>query len=130
MSRLLIPMLYDLLADLVVLTHFAFVVFVVAGAFLVLIWPRLAWIHVPAAAWGALIEFAGWICPLTPLENWLRMGGGTQAYRGGFIEHYIIPILYPSGLTRGTQILLGVLVLSINAGVYGWLLISKRKARA
>lgn len=115
-------MIYRVLADLVVLLHLAFVIFVVAGAFLVVRWPRLAWIHVPAFVWGALIEFAGWICPLTPLENRLRMRGGAAGYEGGFVEHYIIPILYPGNLTRTLQLILGAGVLLINIGVYGWLL--------
>jgi hypothetical protein len=116
---LLPEMVYRLLADLVVLVHFAFVVFVVAGALLVLRWRRLAWIHVPVAAWGALIEFGGWICPLTPLENWLRQQGGAAGYGGGFVEHYIIPVLYPGHLTRGIQIALGMAVLVLNGGIYG-----------
>ena len=120
-------MLYRTLADLTVLVHFAFVLFVVGGAFLVLRWKRLAWVHVPAAMWGALIEFAGWICPLTPLENRLRVLGGSAGYRGSFVEHYVIPVLYPGGLTREVQILLGMTVIVINIGVYGWLLVQRRK---
>jgi len=120
-------MLYRALADLTVLVHFAFVLFVVGGAFLVLRWKRLAWVHVPAAMWGALIEFAGWICPLTPLENRLRVLGGSAGYRGSFVEHYVIPVLYPGGLTREVQILLGMTVIVINIGVYGWLLVQRRK---
>src|SRR5512144_911769 len=100
-------MLYQRLADLVVVIHFAFVLFVVLGAFLVLRWPRLAWVHLPAAVWGVLIEYAGWICPLTPLEHWLRRAAGESGYEGGFVEHYIIPVLYPLGLTRMTQWVLG-----------------------
>ncbi len=115
-------MIARLLADLIVVIHLAFVVFVAAGALLVLRWPRLAWVHVPAAAWGALIEFAGWICPLTPLENWLRLHGGAAGYRGGFVEHYIIPVLYPGSLTRGLQIALGMAVVVVNVSVYGWLI--------
>ena len=120
-------MLYRALADLTVLVHFAFVLFVVGGAFLVLRWKRLAWVHVPAAMWGALIEFAGWICPLTPLENRLRVLGGSAGYRGSFVEHYVIPVLYPGGLTREVQILLGMTVIVINIGVSGWLLVQRRK---
>ena len=111
-------MLYRMLADLVVVAHFAFVIFAVAGAFLVLRWRWVAWVHLPVVAWAALIEFAGWVCPLTPLENWLRMRGGAMGYHGGFVEHYIIPILYPGQLTRSVQIALGALVLLINAGIY------------
>lgn len=123
-------MVYQLLADLVVVLHFGFVVFAVAGALLVLRWRRVVWAHVPAAVWAALIEFAGWICPLTPLENWLRLQGGGGGYRGGFVDHYILPILYPGGLTRSAQIVLGLLVLLVNAAIYGWLLWSVSRGRA
>jgi hypothetical protein len=122
-------MLYHRLADLVVAIHLAFVIFVVAGALLVLRWPRLAWVHVPAAIWGVLIEYAGWICPLTPLENWLRRAGGQASYPGGFVEHYVIPVLYPLGLTRATQGVLGTIVLVVNVGVYGALVIRRRRRR-
>lgn len=117
------------LADLVVVVHFGFVLFAVLGALLVLRWRWVAWVHVPAAAWAALIEFAGWVCPLTPLENWLRVRGGGAGYRGGFVDHYILPILYPEGLTRGTQVTLGVLVLLLNLAIYGWLLYRRRERR-
>jgi len=123
-------MLYHRLADLVVAIHLAFVIFVVAGALLVLRWPRLAWVHVPAAIWGVLIEYAGWICPLTPLENWLRRAGGQASYPGGFVEHYVIPVLYPLGLTRATQGVLGTIVLVVNVGVYGALVIRRRRREA
>jgi hypothetical protein len=109
---------YRLMADAVVLLHFAFIVFVVLGGIAVLRWPWLAWLHIPTAVWGALIEFAGWICPLTPLENSLRERGGEAGYAGGFIDHYITAIIYPHGLTRTMQIAIGVLVLAINAFVY------------
>ena len=123
-------MLYRALADLTVLVHFAFVLFVVGGAFLVLRWRCLAWVNIPAAIWGALIEFAGWVCPLTPLENRFRVLGGSTGYRGGFVEHYIIPVLYPRGLTREIQILLGMIVIVINIVIYGWLLYQTRKRRS
>jgi len=122
-------MLYHRLADMVVAVHLAFVIFVVLGALFVLRWPRLAWVHVPAAVWGVLIEYAGWICPLTPLENWLRRTGGQASYQGGFVEHYVIPVLYPLGLTRPTQWVLGTIVLVVNVGVYGWLVIRRRSVR-
>jgi hypothetical protein len=115
-------MVYHALADLVLIVHLAFVIFVILGGFLVLKWKSLAWIHVPAFLWGALVEFAGWLCPLTPLENWLREKGGGLIYRTDFISHYIIPLLYPARLTRSTQIFLGLLVLSVNLGLYGWIL--------
>jgi hypothetical protein len=121
-------MTYGTLADLVVGLHFLFVLFVVLGGLLVLKWPRLAYLHVPTAVWGAAIEFGGWICPLTPLEHWLRRQAGDTAYAGGFIEHYILPILYPSALTRPIQIALGVFVLVINVLIY-WLLVRQRRGR-
>lgn len=117
---------YRLLADLVVVAHLLFVLFVVAGGLLVLRWPRLAWLHVPAAIWGALIEFAGWICPLTPLENRLRRLGGEVGYEGGFVEEYLLAILYPSGLTRTHQLVLGALVLVLNLVIYGYVLWRRR----
>lgn len=112
---------YHLLADLVVLLHLAFVLFVVLGALLVLKWPRAMWLHLPAAAWGTFIEFSGWICPLTPLENWLRARGGGQRYDGDFLVRYLLPILYPTGLTREVQIVLGIVVVVVNGLIYGWL---------
>ena len=110
------------LADGVLVGHLAFVIFAVLGGFLVFRWRGVAWLHVPAVAWAALVELAGWICPLTPLENWLRAEHGSGAYHGGFVEHYLLPILYPAELTRELQIVLGALVLLINFGVYGWLI--------
>lgn len=110
---------YRLLADILVGVHFLFVVFVVAGGFLTWRWPRVAWIHVPVALWGALIEFAGWICPLTPLENSLRRAAGQAGYTGGFVEHYVIPVVYPGILTREIQVALGVAVIAINVLAYG-----------
>jgi hypothetical protein len=110
------------MADLVVVVHFAFVLFVVLGGLLVLRWPWLAYAHLPAAAWGALIEFAGWICPLTPLEQSLRQKAGGQVYSGSFIEHYLLPLLYPSALTRDIQLVLGSAVLAINLAVYAYVL--------
>ena len=113
---------YGVLADLVLVVHLGFVLFVAPGGLLVLRWPRLAWIHLPAAAWGALIEFTGGICPLTPLENRLRVLAGEAGYAGGFVEHYVTAVLYPDGLTRGAQVVLGVLVLLLNAVIYRRLL--------
>lgn len=110
--------MYGLLADLTVIIHLAFVVFVVFGGLLVRRYPRLAWAHVPAAVWGVVIEFAGWSCPLTPLEKRLRSLAGEQGYEGGFVEHYLLAVLYPEGLTRGTQLVLGLLVLIINVIAY------------
>ena len=122
-------MLYLRLADLVLVVHLAFVVFVVAGGLLVLRRPSLAWVHVPAAAWGILIEYAGWICPLTPLEVALRQRGGGAGYTGGFIEHYVTAVLYPSGLSRAVQMVLGTLALAVNAFVYWRLVVRLRASR-
>lgn len=107
-----------ILADLIVIVHFVFVVFVVAGGVLVLRWPRLAYVHLPAALWGAWIEFSGRICPLTPLEKALRTRAGEGAYSGDFIDHYVLPVLYPVGLTRGVQVWLGLGVVLVNVAVY------------
>ena len=114
-------MLYGVLADLVVIIHLAFVVLVLFGGLLVLRWRRVVWLHLPAVAWGAAVEFGGWICPLTPLEIWLRMQGGESGYSSDYIEHYILPLLYPADLTREVQIVLGAVVLAINLAIYGWL---------
>ena len=121
-------MLFARLADLVVVVHALFVAFVVLGGFLVLRRPRLAWLHIPAAVWGVLIEFAGWICPLTPLENSLRRRGGEAGYAGGFVEHYLLPVLYPAGLTPRVQYVLGSLVLITNLAIYAILLARRRRA--
>jgi hypothetical protein len=126
---MLSPGVYRALADTVVLLHLAFVLFVVLGGLLVLRWPRMAWAHLPAAVWGAAIEFGGWICPLTYLENHLRLLGGGAAYRGGFVDRYILHILYPQGLTRGTQVVLGLVVLAINGYVYSRLAARRRAPR-
>jgi len=111
-------LIYRVLADLVLVIYLAFVLFVVLGGLFVLRWPRLAWLHIPAAVWGVLIEYTGWICPLTPLENSLRVKGGEAGYSGGFIQHYIQPVLYPAGLTRSTQLVLGSAVLVLNFAAY------------
>jgi hypothetical protein len=111
-----------LAADLVLIIHLAFVAFVVLGGLLVLRWPRLAVVHLPAVLWGIGLEFFAWICPLTPLEQTLRRAAGEQGYSGGFIEHYILPVLYPPGLTMEVQWLLGALVLAINTLFYGVLI--------
>ena len=121
-------MIFRLLADLVVLIHLAFVIFVVLGGLLALKWRWVVWLHLPAAVWGALIEFGGWICPLTPLENWLRQQGGEQGYVGGFIQHYIVPVLYPTGLTREIQIVLGLTVVILNLVVYALIFRQARKS--
>ena len=106
------------LADALVLGHLLFVAFVMAGGFLLVRWPKLAWLHLPAAAWGATIEFTGWICPLTPLENHLRILGGGSPYSGGFVERYLLPILYPENLTLPIQQVLGGVVVGVNLVAY------------
>jgi hypothetical protein len=116
------------LADLTVVVHLAFVLFVVFGGFLVARWRQVAWLHVPAAIWGAWIEFAGWVCPLTPLENWLRQQEGESVYTTGFVEHYLVPILYPASLPRHVQWLLGILVIAMNLVIY--VMVVRRRARA
>ena len=122
-------MLAELLADLLVLIHLAFILFVVLGGLLVLRWPRIAFIHLPAALWGALIEFGNWICPLTPLEQKLRQSAGEGVYSGSFVEQYVLPLIYPSGLTREVQIGLGLLVLLVNFLIYACLLWKWKKRR-
>ena len=114
-------MLYSLLADTVVAVHLAFVGFVVLGGLAVWRWPRLAWLHLPAVVWGIGIELSGDICPLTPWENWLRRRAGDAGYQGDFVEQYLLPLLYPVGLTRTDQVVLGCLVIVVNAAAYGWL---------
>jgi hypothetical protein len=123
-------MLYRLSADLVLIVHLAFVLFVALGGFLVLRRPRLMWLHLPAVVWGALIEFLGVFCPLTPLETLLRELGGQTGYEGDFIAHYITDVLYPSGLTRGIQVALGFGALLLNVAIYGYWLLRKRRSRS
>jgi len=114
-------MTYRFLADLTVLLHLGFVLFVTLGGLLGFRWRRAPLIHLPAALWGVWIELSGGICPLTPLENWLRRQSGAVGYSGGFIEHYLVSLLYPAGLTRQTQYLLAGLVLIVNLVVYALL---------
>jgi hypothetical protein len=123
-------MSYRLLADLVLILHALFVAFVMLGALLVLRWPRVAWIHVPVVTWGAGIEFLGGICPLTPLENHWRGLAGQLGYPGGFVEHYVVSALYPDGLTRRVQLVLGALVLAVNVAIYAWALRRLRTTHA
>lgn len=110
--------MYSVLADLVLVVHGAFILFVVLGAILVFRWPRLAFLHIPCAIWGSWIEFSGSICPLTPLENHLRRLAGERGFSGGFIEHYLVPLIYPPGLTPAMQIGIGVAVVAINLVAY------------
>ena len=113
--------MYLLLANLILIVHLAFVVFVLCGGLLVLRWRWIAWLHLPAAAWGAVVEFSGWVCPLTPIENWLREQGGESSYSSDFLTQYLLPVLYPGDLTRGIQLLLGIVVIAVNAVIYCWL---------
>jgi hypothetical protein len=116
-------------ADAVLIVHFAFILFVVFGGALILRWPRIAWLHVPAVFWAAVVELTGWICPLTPLENTLRRSSGKPAYAGDFVEHYLVALIYPEGLTRGTQMLFALLVIAVNALFYA-VLLSRMRRRA
>ena len=120
-------MIYRVLADIIVLIHLAFIIFVIFGGFLVLRWRWFFWFHIPAAIWGALIEFAGWVCPLTPLENQFRIKSCIAGYQSGFIEHYIIPLIYPDELTRSFQITLGIFVIVINVSIYFLIFFRKLK---
>lgn len=114
-------MLYRFLADATVVLHGLFILFVVFGGLLVVRWPRVAWVHLPCAAWGALVALAGWVCPLTPLENRFRRLAGEGGYPGGFIETYLIPMIYPGAvLTREVQVGLGLAVVAVNAAAYWW----------
>jgi hypothetical protein len=120
--------LYQLAADFILLLHFSFIAFVVAGGLLVFKWRRLIWLHIPAVIWGALIVISGWICPLTPVENMLRQAGGAADYSGSFIEYYLVPVIYPSALNRTTFIAMGIGIIVINAVLYTLLFVkAKRK---
>ena len=114
-------MAYRLLADVVVVLHLGFVLFVLGGGVLVWRWPRVAWLHLPAVVWGVGIEWVGAVCPLTPWENWLRRQSGVAVYHGDFVERYFLPVLYPVELTRAVQVALGGLALALNVAVYVWL---------
>lgn len=122
--------LFALLAGLIVLVHLAFVVFAALGALLSPRWPWIPWVHVPAVVWAAYIEVSGGICPLTPLENELRAGAGLDSYSGDFVAQYLFPVLYPDGLTREAQFVIGGMVLVVNLVLYGWLRRRRRLAAA
>ena len=111
-------MLFKLAANALALIHFAFILFVILGGLLLLKWPKLMWLHVPAAVWGVLIEFAGWYCPLTSMENAMLRRAGEAGYSGGFVAHHLFRLIYPAGLTRGLEIAIGVFVLAVNVSVY------------
>lgn len=112
-------MLYRVGADFILILHFGFVLFVLVGGLLLVKWPRLAWLHLPAVAWGAIVEFSGSICPLTPLENWLRAQAGEAEYAGDFIARYLSSVLYPDALTHELQLILGTVVVVVNLAIYG-----------
>ncbi len=118
----------QLLADLVVLVHFIFIVFVLVGGLLLLRWPRLVWLHLPAILWGVWIEVSGGMCPLTPLENYLRTLNGNGEYHGSFIAHYLLPLIYPDGLTTAIQLLMAGVVIMINLVIYTIVIRTRRKA--
>lgn len=115
-------MIWLMLADAIVVIHLAFILLVIAGGLLLLRWPRLVWLHIPAVIWGALTEFLHIVCPLTDLEDRLRGMAGVAGYRSDFVTHYLLPVIYPPGLTAQIQLALGSLVVLLNIGVYGWLL--------
>jgi hypothetical protein len=114
-------MTYHILADSVLILHLAFAVFALVGALAVLKWRGLIWLHVPAALWAGMVMIGGWLCPLTPLEHWLRVKAGMAVEKLGFIEQYVTPLLYPTPLTRRHQMVLGTLVLAVNGLIYGWM---------
>ncbi len=114
-------MLAHVAANAVVLAHLAFIAFVLFGAWFVLRWKWLIWLHVPAFVWGAAVEFYGVVCPLTPIEQRLRAMAGDEGYTGGFVEHYIVPVIYPAGLTPTIQLWLGVFVVFVNVAIYGYI---------
>ena len=111
---------YGDLVTAVIVAHFTFILFAVFGGLLVLRRRAWMWLHLPAVTWAGLVEFTGWICPLTPLENWLRRRAGTRMYSTGFIEHYLASVIYPVHLTRGIQVTLGFAVITFNVAVYAW----------
>lgn len=119
--------IYRLLADAAMALHFLFIAFVAAGWALVLRWPRLAWVHLPCAAYGALVELVGWICPLTPVENHLRRLGGEAGYPGGFLERYLLPLVYPEPFPRRLAVALGAAVLAVNAAAYAAIVVRARR---
>lgn len=122
-------MIYRVAADFVLVTHFAFIVLVVAGGLLVFRYAWFVWIHLPAASWGAFVELSGRICPLTTLENYLRVRAGQEGYADSFVEHYILPVIYPAGLTRNIQLALAGLVIAVNVIIYATILLRKKRQK-
>lgn len=123
-------MLLRLAADAVLVFHLAFIVFALLGGLLAIRWRWMVWLHLPAAGWGFFVEVTGRICPLTPLENMLREQAGSSGFSGGFVAHYLVPLIYPAGLTPDIQWLLAGVVVAVNLAVYGGLLVHRRTARA
>lgn len=121
-------MIFRVLADLILVTHFAFAIFTVLGGLPVLRWRSLLWVHLSSVLWGVVIQWANWTCPLTPIESYLREMGGEARYRGGFIEHYVSMILYPENLTVELRYLLGIVLIVVNLMVYGYVFLWKRHA--
>lgn len=119
-----------LVADAIVVLHSAFIAFAVLGGLLVLRWPRLAWLHLPALAWGLWIELSHGVCPLTPLENQWRIRAGEAGYRGGFIDHYLLPLIYPAGLQPWHQLLLAAALAGLNLAIYRRIFSTRRRAAA
>lgn len=120
---------YSIAADLLVILHLAFIVFVLLGGILVLKWRLLIYLHLPAVAWGTLIELRGWICPLTPLEQHFRVLAGETGYSGGFVQHYLLPLIYPAGLTHELQTLFAFCVIAVNLMVYTMIYVKHRRSR-
>ncbi len=116
-------------ADLILLVHFSFILFVVLGGFLVFKWGNVGYFHIPCALWSVLITFGGWICPLTPLENHFRRLAGEAGYAGGFVDHYVTPLIYPSGLTHGVQGFTGALLLVLNLCIYWRAWVNRKRRR-
>ena len=121
-------MLYAALADAVLILHLAFILLVACGGVLVLFRPWFALVHLPAVCWGAYVSLAGQICPLTPIEQQWRIAAGQQGYDGGFIDHYLMAVIYPAGLTREVQIAIGIAVIGCNIVLYGLAAARRRRA--
>lgn len=122
-------MFFPLLADLVLILHLAFVAFAAFGGLLVLRWPKILWLHLLALLWGVVVQWADWICPLTPLENAMRLRGGEAAYAGGFIERYVSQILYPENLTLELRYLLGIILIAVNVAVYAYVIATRTRSK-
>ncbi len=123
-------MTYRIAADLVLATHLVFIVFVVLGGLLALRYRWVIFVHIPAAVWGAFVEISGRICPLTTWENQLRQSAGDSGYADSFVEHYLLPVIYPAGLTRNTQFWIAGVVIVVNVVIYGWLVYRLKRSRS